>query len=138
MATLKTQQNQADVQAFLQQVDHEQRKKDSLQLLELMQKWTGLTPTMWGPSIVGFGTYHYVYESGREGDWFLTGFSPRKQALTIYIMAGFNRYDELLSKLGTYKTGSSCLYVKRLSDIDLEVLRELVVQSIAYLKERYP
>lgn len=138
MATLKTQQNQADVQAFLQQVDHEQRKKDSLQLLELMQKWTGLTPTMWGPSIVGFGTYHYVYESGREGDWFLTGFSPRKQALTIYIMAGFNRYDELMSKLGTYKTGSSCLYVKRLSDIDLEVLRELVVQSIAYLKERYP
>ncbi len=88
---------------------------------------------MWGPSIVGFGTYHYKYASGREGDWFLTGFSPRKQNLTLYIMAGFKRYDELLNKLGKYKTGKSCLYIRNLDDVDVDVLRELVKQSVEHV-----
>ena len=89
---------------------------------------------MWGPSIIGFGSYHYLYESGREGDWFLTGFSPRKQNLTIYIMAGFDRYDELLAKIGKYKPGKSCLYIKRLDDIDKNVLGDLIRFSVEYLK----
>ncbi len=93
---------------------------------------------MWGTSIVGFGTYHYKYASGREGDWMLTGFSPRKQALTLYIMAGFEKYQELMDQLGTFKTGKSCLYVKRLSDINLDVLEELVRESVRYMKTQYP
>lgn len=92
---------------------------------------------MWGPSIVGFGTYHYRYDSGREGDMLRVGFSPRKAALTLYIMAGFDRYEELMARLGKYKTGKSCLYIKRLADIDLAVLQELVKGSLAYLAEKY-
>lgn len=88
---------------------------------------------MWGSSIVGFGDYHYKYESGREGDWFVTGFSPRKQNLTLYIMAGFDNYDQLLSRLGKYKTGKSCLYINKLDDVDLDVLKELVAQSAAHM-----
>jgi hypothetical protein len=103
-----------------------------------MKDWLGEAPVMWGPSIVGFGSYHYKYESGREGDFFIAGFSPRKAALTIYIMAGFSRYDELMSKLGKYKTGKSCLYVKRLSDIDIDVLKSLVLASVAWVQEKYP
>jgi len=102
-----------------------------------MREVTGCEPKMWGPSIVGFGRYHYKYESGREGDWPLTGFSPRKQALTVYIMAGFRRYEELLDRLGKHKTGKSCLYLKRLEDVDLEVLRELVHESVEQVAERY-
>lgn len=93
---------------------------------------------MWGDSIVGFGRYHYRYASGREGDWFLTGFSPRKQALTLYIMAGFGRYDSLLGKLGKFKTGQSCLYVKRLEDIDWPTLTELIAESVAEMKRNNP
>jgi hypothetical protein len=93
---------------------------------------------MWGPSIVGFGSYQYTYESGREGDWFLTGFSPRKQNLTLYIMAGFERWDDLMAKLGRHTTGKSCLYVKRLSDIDAKVLKELVTASVKHMKSRHP
>ena len=89
-------------------------------MLEMMQELTGEKPEMWGPSIVGFGSYHYKYASGREGDWFLTGFSPRKQSLTLYIMSGFSRYEELMEKLGKYKTGKSCLYIKKLEDVDHE------------------
>lgn len=92
---------------------------------------------MWGSSIVGFGSYHYRYESGREGDWMLTGFSPRKQALTLYMMGGFQRHDELMNKLGKYKTGKSCLYVKKLEDIDLDVLRQLVAESVDYMRQSY-
>jgi hypothetical protein len=90
---------------------------------------------MWGSSIIGFGNYHYVYASGREGDYFLTGFSPRKQNLTLYIMAGFDQYDELMKKLGKYKTGKSCLYIKKLEDIDLSTLRELVKQSVEHMAQ---
>lgn len=91
-----------------------------------------------GGSIVGFGSYHYKYASGREGDAPITGFSPRKQALTLYIMGGFEQYDDLLAKLGKHTTGSSCLYVKRLSDVDLDVLRELVTKSVDHMKQMYP
>jgi hypothetical protein len=100
-----------------------------------MKKITMEEPKMWGPSIVGFGNYHYKYESGREGDWFLTGFSPRKASLTLYIMAGFKEYDELLEKLGKHKTGSSCLYVNKLEDVDLKVLTQLIKQSVQKMKK---
>jgi len=92
---------------------------------------------MWGSSIVGFGTYHYKYESGREGDWFLTGFSPRKQNLTLYIMSGFNKYDKLMKKLGKYKTGKSCLYINGLEDVDKKVLKDLITESFKYMSKRY-
>ncbi|MCB0148089.1 MAG: DUF1801 domain-containing protein, partial [Caldilineaceae bacterium] len=103
-------------------------------LIAIMQEATGAAPRMWGESIVGFGHYHYKYASGREGDWFLTGFAPRKQNLTLYIMAGFDNYEALLSKLGKHSTGKSCLYVKRLADVDMPVLTELVVESVAHMK----
>ncbi|MEK6480004.1 DUF1801 domain-containing protein [Catalinimonas sp. 4WD22] len=138
MATLKTQPNSSSVEAFLNGIEDQKKKADSLALLKLFEEWTHHSPKMWGDSIVGYGTYHYRYDSGREGDWFLTGFSPRKQNLSLYIMPGFERYDNLMEKLGKYKTGKSCLYIKKLSEIDLNVLKELISQSIQYLKEKYP
>ena len=137
MAELKTKLNDESVEDFLNSVEDEQKKKDSFEVLNIMEQITGAEPKMWGSSIVGFGNYHYVYDSGREGDWFIAGFSPRKQALTLYIMAGFSRYDELLQKLGKYKTGKSCLYVKNLQDIDLEVLKGLIRSSVEYMREKY-
>ncbi len=104
----------------------------------MMERVVKTKPKMWGDSMVGFGTYHYKYPSGREGDWFLTGFAPRKKALTLYIMAGFTQYDPLMDKLGKYKTGKSCLYVKRLDDIDLSVLEELIEASADYVSKLYP
>ncbi|HAX43450.1 MAG TPA: DUF1801 domain-containing protein [Bryobacteraceae bacterium] len=136
MAELKTKQTQASVSAFLDAVENEQRRADCRTVLNLMLAVTGEEPKMWGPSIVGFGSYHYKYASGREGDWFVAGFSPRKQDLTLYIMAGFDRYDELMAKLGKYKTGKSCLYLKRLSDVDLGVLEELVRASVEAMRSR--
>jgi len=135
MAELKTKRTQASVSAFLDAVENEQRRADCRTVLNLMRAVTGEEPKMWGPSMVGFGSYHYKYASGREGDWFVTGFSPRKQDLTLYIMAGFDRYDELMAKLGKYKTGKSCLYLKRLSDVDLGVLRELVTASVEAMRQ---
>ena len=105
--------------------------------MELFKKTTGLRPEMWGSSIVGFGNYHYKYESGHEGDFFLTGFSPRKQSLTIYIMTGFDRYPLLMDKIGKYKTGKSCLYVKKLEDINLEVLKDVIRQSVDHMNRKY-
>ncbi len=137
MADVKTKKNRASVQQFLAGVENEKRRKDARAVLKLMREVTGEKPAMWGPSIVGFGSYHYRYESGREGDWMLTGFSPRKQALTLYIMGGFPRHDALMKKLGKYRTGKSCLYVNKLEDIDLEVLRELVADSVAYMRETH-
>jgi len=137
MSTPKTTPHNASVLDFLNAVDNPERKEDALKALEIMREVTGEEPKMWGSSIVGFGSYHYVYASGREGDWPLTGFSPRKQALTLYIMAGFARYDDLMSRLGTHKTGKSCLYVKRLSDIDESVLRELIAASVDHMKSTY-
>ena len=133
MAELKTKQTDQSVEAFLNGVADEKKRQDCFTILELMKQATRAEPKMWGGSIVGFGNYRYKYASGREGDWFLTGFSPRKQNLTLYIMAGFARYDELMKKLGKYKTGQSCLYVKKLDDIDLSVLKELVEQSVEHM-----
>ena len=133
MAELKTKPHDGDVEAFLESVENEGRRADAYEVLALMKSVTGEEPTMWGPSIVGFGSYHYRYESGREGDWFVTGFSPRERALTLYIMAGFSNDDELLSRLGKHSTGKSCLYIQRLSDIDLDVLEELVRASVEHV-----
>lgn len=137
MAELKTRKNDASVLDFLNAVEHEQRREDCLRLLDIMEDVTGEPGVMWGPAIVGFGSYHYVYASGREGDWMLTGFSPRKQNLTVYIMAGFDRYDDLMSRLGPHKTGKSCLYLKRLADVDESVLRELIAASCEHLTSKY-
>ena len=138
MAENKTKPTGDSVVAFLEGVAHEQRKKDSFVVLELMKEITQEEPTMWGPSIIGFGEYHYKYESGREGDFFLTGFSPRKQSLTLYIMGGFSQYDSLLAHLGKHKTGKSCLYINKLDDIDMDVLREMIQKSVKYISEKYP
>ena len=100
----------------------------------MMREITGLEPDMWGPSIIGFGDYHYKYESGREGEMFLTGFSPRKQSLSLYIMAGFDSYDDLLARLGKHRKGASCLYINKLADVDMAVLRELVRESFDHAK----
>lgn len=137
MAELKTKLNKASVAGFLQSVKDEDRKSDCMTLLAMMKKITKAEPMMWGDSIVGFDSFHYKSDSGREGDWFITGFSPRKQNLTIYIIAGFTRNDELMKKLGKFKTGSSCLYIRNLADIDTNVLEKLVTQSFQYMKKKY-
>ncbi len=129
MAELKTQKTDDSVVDFLNSVEHDKRRSDAFKVLELMKEVTGEEPKMWGSSIIGFGDYHYKYESGREGDWFVAGFSPRKQSLTLYLNYGFDEYDKLMSKLGKYKTGKACLYVNKLEDIDLSVLKELVKKS---------
>jgi hypothetical protein len=129
-AELKTQKNAGDVQAFLAGLEDEQKRQDSQAIVALMQEVSGLEPRMWGESIVGFGDYHYKYATGREGDTFQVGFSPRKQNLTIYLSYGFDEQAELMDRLGKYKTGKACLYVRRLADVDLDVLRELVRQTV--------
>ncbi len=138
MAELKTKVNDASVKDFILTVDDEQKQKDCFKLIDIMQEITGEEGKMWGTSIVGFGTYHYKYESGREGDFMTVGFSPRKQALTLYIMAGFSHYDDLMQKLGKYKTGKSCLYVKKLEDVDEKILKELIRSSVKFIKDKYP
>lgn len=137
MAELKTKQTEQSVDKFLKTVEDETRRKDCLAVAKLMEEVTGLKPKMWGPSIVGFGSYHYKYASGQEGDWPITAFSPRKQNLTLYIMPGFDRYDELMKKLGKHSTGKSCLYIKRLDDIHLPTLKKLVSESVKYMKKKY-
>jgi len=137
MGELKTKVNERSVSDFLNAVEDEQKRSDSFRVLEIMEEITGEKGKMWGTSIVGFGTYHYVYDSGQEGDWMLAGFSPRKQALTIYMMAGNARFEEDLKKLGKHKIGKSCLYLKKLDDVDESVLTKIIVQSIEILKKRY-
>ena len=136
MAELKTQKNKASVEKFINSVENDKRKRDSFVVLELMKKITNSEPSMWGTAIVGFGSYQYKYASGREGDWFLTGFSPRKQSLSLYIMSGFSKYDEILKRLGNYKTGKSCLYINKIEDVHIDVLEELIESSISYLKTK--
>lgn len=138
MAELKTKVNDASVKDFINSVEDEQKRKDCFRLVDMMQDITGEEAKMWGTSIVGFGTYHYKYPTGREGDFMTVGFSPRKQALTLYIMAGFSNYDDLMQRLGKFKTGKSCLYVKKLEDVDEKVLRELIKSSVKFIKDRYP
>lgn len=138
MTEAKTKQHDADVIEFLNTIEDEQRKSDCLELLDLLKQVTHEVPKMWGTSIVGFGSYHYKYDSGREGDAPLTGFSPRKQNLTIYIAAGFEAaYKDIMQELGKYKTGSSCLYIKRLSDINVDKLKELIRESVDFIKKKY-
>jgi hypothetical protein len=134
MAELKTKATDASVEAFLNCVADEKKRADAFRVLQIMREETGEEPQMWGESMVGFGRYHYQYASGRQGDWPLTAFSPRKANLTLYITPGFDRYEALLAGLGKFTTGKSCLYVKRLSDVDETALRELVRQSVAVMR----
>ena len=133
----KTRARKQSVPTFLNGIDDKDKRADAKKVAAIMQKVTGEKAAMWGSSIVGFGQYHYKYESGREGDFMLAGFAPRKKALTIYIMAGFKLYDSLMKKLGKYKTGKSCLYVERLSDIDEKVLTQLIDKSVQYMRKNY-
>ena len=137
MAELKTRQNDASVTAFLAAIADPGLRADARKIAAMMRAATGSRPRMWGASIVGYGSYHYVYASGREGDWPIVGFSPRKQNISIYIMAGFAGSEKLLSRLGKHKTGKSCLYIKRLDDVDEAVLRKLVDGSIRYIRNKY-
>ncbi len=134
----KTQKTAQSVEAFLQGVKPEQKQADCFTILEMMKDISGYKPIMWGASIIGFGEYHYKYESGREGDMCRVGFSPRAQNLTIYIMPGYQDFDDELSRLGKHKMGKSCLYIKRLSDIDETVLREIIAKDLAMMEEKYP
>lgn len=139
MAELKTKQHDADVIAFINAfADTEQKRKDSLELLKLMRDFTGFEPKMWGPSIIGFGSYHYKSErSSQEGDWPLVGFSPRKAAISLYVYTGADEHRHLLEALGKFKMGKACIYVKKLSDINQDALRKLIKETIAYLKSKY-
>lgn len=130
MAELKTKQTEASVEKFLNQVVDETRREDCFQIARMMQEITGSEPKMWGTSIVGFGSYHYKYASGQEGDWPITGFSPRKQDLTLYIMPGFVEHGDLMKQLGKHRTSKSCLYIKRLSDVHVPTLKKLIRQSV--------
>ena len=130
MAELKTKLTDASVEEFLVSVEDEVKRKDCYEIVKIMKQATKAEPKMWGSSIVGFGDYRYVYDSGREGDWFLTGFSPRKQNLTLYLMSGLGRYKDLLKNLGKHSTGKGCLYIKKLSDVDMKVLKQIVEESV--------
>ena len=134
MTELKTKPTKKSVGEFLKKVEYPTKREDCKTILNLMKEITKEEPVMWGDSIVGFGSYHYKYASGREGDWFLVGFSPRKQNLTIYLMSGFEKYKEILNDLGKFKTGKSCLYINKLNDINMQKLRELVSESVKHLK----
>jgi len=136
MAELKTRPTARSVSDFLRGLKDERRRKDSRALVALMKRATGARPRMWGPSIVGFGSYHYKYASGREGDWFLAGFSPRKASLVLYVMSGFEGAQPLLKKLGPHRKGASCLYLKGLDAVDRGALERLVKRSVAEVKKR--
>jgi len=135
---LKTKKTGASVLGFLKSVENEQRRKDSLELLEIFKQATKMLPKLWGNSIVGFGEYHYKSErSSQEGDWPLTGFSPRKRNMTVYIMPGFTNYQDLLSKLGQHKTSVSCIYFNKLENIDVKVLKQIIRRSVSDMKKTY-
>lgn len=134
-AELKTKVNDASVEKFLNAVKDEQARTDCYEILKMMKQVTKEEPKMWGSSIVGFGSYHYKGKSGREGDWMLTGFSPRKQNLTLYLMGGFDTHKDLLKKLGKFTTSVGCLYIKKLDDVDKKVLKELVAASVKKMKQ---
>lgn len=137
MSENKTKRTNASVDEFLAAVENDRRRNDAVTVCELMQEVTGEEPVMWGPTMVGFGTYHYKYASGREGDWFLVGFAPRKANLVVYIMSGFKGHAALMDKLGKHKTGSSCLFINKLDDIDMDILRELVRRSVEHVSNAY-
>ena len=130
MAELKTVATKASVDKFLKGISDEQKRADCYQIVDIMKKATKAEPKMWGTSIIGFGHYHYVYESGRENDWFIVGFSPRKQNLTLYSMGGFKQFDDLMKQLGKYSTGKGCLYINKLGDVDVKILKRLISNSV--------
>ncbi len=136
MAELKTRRTRQNVTDFLNAIPEEGKRRDAFAICAMMEAITGDKPTMWGSSIVGFGSYHYVYASGREEDWPVLGFSPRKESLTLYLSSGFKNYGELLDKLGRHKTGKVCLYIKKLADVDLSVLKEMLAQSVESMQAR--
>lgn len=135
MAEPKTKPTKLSVTRFIDGIKDERRRRDCRTVMKIMKRVTKATPKMWGTSIVGYGSYHYKYASGREGDWFTAGFSPRAQSLTLYIMSGFREYASLMKKLGKHTTGKSCLYIKRLDDIDLGVLEELIERSVRHVEQ---
>ena len=137
MAELKTRKNSASVAAFLRKSELSKRQ-DCETIIGIMVEATGEKPVMWGSSIIGFGSYHYKYATGREGDWLLIGLSPRKQNISIYFMDGFSNYERLLAKLGKHKIGKSCLYINKLADIDMKVLTDLVRRSVKNMRKKYP
>lgn len=130
MAEAKTKPTKESVPAFLKKIPEAQRRADCLALAKMMEEITGTKPQMWGPSMVGFGSYHYKYPSGHEGDCFMTGFASRKQDLTVYISMGFEKYGDLMKQLGKHRTSKSCLYIKRLSDVDIPTLKKLLKASL--------
>lgn len=138
MAEKKTKVTDQAVQAFLERVEDDKKREDCFTLAQLMQEITGHEPRMWGSAMVGFGQYHYKNPGGSEGEMFLAGFSPRKQNLTLYIMSGFDEYEALLSKIGKYKTGKSCLYLKTLKEVDLNALREMIARSVEHMRKTNP
>lgn len=139
MAEIKTKQNDADVATFINTfADTELKKKDSFELLKLMQNLTGFEPKMWGGTIIGFGSYHYKSERSRqEGDWPLIGFSPRKAAISLYVYSGCAGQEALLNELGKFKMGKGCIYVRKLSDINIEILKKMMQQTIEFLQTKY-
>ena len=138
MAKNKTQQTEENVVDFINKVDNETKRNDSFQIIEIFRKQTGLEPKLWGASIVGFGTYHYKYESGHEGDAPLAGFSPRKDAIVLYFDTSFARKEGFLQKLGKYKSSKACVYIKKLADIDIKVLKDMITASVKDVKSKYP
>ena len=138
--TLKTQITDDSVQDFLASIEDDQKREDCYRMLDIMQEVTGCEPKMWGKNIVGLGSYHYVYSSGQEGDWMLTGFSPRKSYLSVYLMSGMvgKNMTENLNKLGKHKMGKSCLNINKLSDVDEEILRQLIKDSVQVMRDKYP
>ncbi|WP_371395797.1 DUF1801 domain-containing protein [Fretibacter rubidus] len=134
----KTQKTEQPVQDYIDAIEPAARRADIAAINEMMRDVTGWSPKMWGPSIVGFGDYHYKYESGREGDFFRIGYSSRAKNISIYIMPGYQDFDDELSRLGKHSKGKSCLYIKRLSDVDSDVLREMLVKGLALMEEKYP
>lgn len=138
MAKNKTAETEVSVDDFIASVPDEKKRADSKRITEIMTEVTGFQPKMWGPSIVGFGSYHYRYESGHEGDAPLVGFSPRKDAISLYLASDFEKKESLLEKLGKHKAAKACIYIKKLDDVDLSVFKEMIALSVTYLKNRYP
>lgn len=138
MADQKTKPTELSVENFIEKVPGEKVRDDCYELIKLMKKVTGAKPKMWGPSIIGFGSYHYKYESGHEGYACLTGFSPRKQNITLYMMPGYTNHETFLKRLGKYKAGKGCLYIKKLEDVDVSILEKMIVNSVNALKKKYP
>lgn len=138
MAENKTKPTQQSVTEFVNGIEDKDRRADVKKVAAMMRRVTGKKAKMWGPGIVGYGEYHYKYASGREGDFMITGYSPRKQSLSVYIMPGFSSFGSLMKKLGKHKIGKSCLYINRLSDVDEKVLEKLIADSVKIMRNKYP